>query len=75
MDVFRIEGGNGTEKIRIEPRPADEAGEVKGEIWRPRHDEVKRKPQTPPLQFMYAILAEIQPEKLPYKPIIHCIYY
>ena len=43
IDVFRIEGGNGTEKIRIELEPGDEAGEVKGKIWRPRHDEMKRK--------------------------------
>jgi len=25
MDVFRIEGGNGTEKTRIEQEPGDEA--------------------------------------------------
>ena len=32
MDVFRIEGGNGTKKTRIEPEPRDEAGKVRGKI-------------------------------------------
>ena len=47
MDIFRIEGGNGTEKTRIELEPGDEAGERKGKIWRPIHGEVRRKSQTP----------------------------
>ena len=42
MGVFRIGGGNGTEKTKIELEPGDQAGEVKGKIWRPRRDEVKR---------------------------------
>ena len=32
MDVFRIGGGNETEKTRIEPETGDEAGEVKDKI-------------------------------------------
>ena len=47
MDFFRIGGGNGTEKTRIEQESGDKAGELKGKICRPRHDEAKRKLQTP----------------------------
>jgi hypothetical protein len=33
MDVFRIEGGNGTKRTRIEQGPGDETGEVEGKVW------------------------------------------
>ena len=55
MDVFRIEGGNGTERARIEQGPGDESGEGEGKIWRPRHDEVKIKPLLLYFVLAYAI--------------------